>query len=122
MDLIFHSIPFPDKARSIPRQALGGLSLLLVVALTFGAARAGALPTDGARDPGFQRAVAVLPKTVQQAERRLQRERPDVRLDRAAQATRRAPAAAFPRIAPDRTDHVAPLREALLDLPPPDRA
>jgi len=105
-------------SRSIPRQTLGGLSLLLVVALTFGAARSGAL-VHTARDTGFQRVAAVLPKTVHETQRRSQRERPDARA--ISRASNRTCAGLGAPILPDfdAVESIEPLRCALIDLPPP---
>jgi len=110
----------PRAERSIPRQTLGGLSLLLVVALTLGAARSGAL-VSATRDGGFERAAAVMPRTVHEAQRRCQRERTDVRPASEASGGRVA-AHAMPLPALGETiEPVRPLRAALIDLPPPAR-
>lgn len=106
----------------IPRQAMGGLSLLLVVALTFGAARTGAIVQDAGSDARFERAAAILPRVVHQAQRRLQRERPDAR---SAIAARRDPAARRARVVAVVTGEAARpsmLRAGLIDLPPPPLA
>ncbi len=112
----------PRTARSIPRQTLGGLSLLLVVALTFGAARSGALLSEAGGGVGAERAAAMLPKTVVIADRRLQRERPEVRCCVGPTAVADQPSAPRSALRGDRAEGRALLREGLIDLPPPARA
>lgn len=109
-------------ARSIPRQTLGGLSLLLVVALTIGAARSGALVSEAARLSGVERAAAVLPRTVHLSERRLQRERPDARLAHVLSKARLIRDDGRVPVLVERIDGVPTLRAGLIDLPPPARA
>jgi len=109
-------------ARSIPRQTLGGLSLLLVVALTIGAARSGALMGEAARQSGIERAAAVLPRTVHHSERRAQRERPDARLASRPSRSRWIDEVRPVLVGDEDGAAVNPLRAELIDLPPPARA
>jgi hypothetical protein len=93
--------------------------VLLVVALTLGAARAGAISVGSAHDSGQTRCAALLPRVVHQADRRLQRERPDARpacvISKSPTLSERSPRPAGSQ----RPGAMPTLREAMLDLPPP---
>jgi hypothetical protein len=108
-----------DQSRSLGRQAIGSVSLLLVVALALSTSmRVGRPMADAGRDGVPERATALTHQTAARPARRMTCEKPPASQTGVAA---RSAALVQPELSPA-ADHgrtPRPLRESLLDLPPP---